>query len=141
MRRPCVRPCATLHHTSVLHKTPKSLILKVLLRQTVLGAHYELFDTTGNIPGTTYDIHHTHKYDRRVANYKLPTPLKRAPQQIWVFRFFGLGPGGSEGPREAPQSPPWAFPGPPGASRRPPGPKTNKSKKHRNLKELIKQWS
>ena len=44
------------------------------------------------------------------------------------------------GPREAPQSPSWAFPGPPGASRGPPGPKTNQSKKLRNLKELTEQW-
>ena len=41
---------------------------------------------------------------------------------------------GSGGPREAPQSPPWAFPGPPGASRRSPGPKTNQIKKPRNPK-------
>ncbi len=32
-------------------------------------------------------------------------------------------------------------PGAPGASRRPPGPKTNQSKKPRNLKELTEQWS
>ncbi len=38
------------------------------------------------------------------------------------------------GPRGAPRRPPWAFPGSPGASRRPPGPKTNKSK------TLIQQW-
>ncbi len=35
---------------------------------------------------------------------------------------------------------PWAFPGPPGASRGPQGPKTNQSKKPRNLKELTEQW-
>ncbi len=35
---------------------------------------------------------------------------------------------------------PWAFPEPPGASRRPPGPKTNPRKKPRNLKAFIKQW-
>ena len=68
-------------------------------------------------------------------------PLSRALQKVWVFRFFDPGPGGSGGPREAPQSPPWAFPGPPGASRRPPGPKTNQSKKPRNLKELTEHWS
>ncbi len=36
---------------------------------------------------------------------------------------------------------PWAFPGPPGISRRPPGPKTNQSKKPKNLKDLTEQWS
>ncbi len=36
---------------------------------------------------------------------------------------------------------PWAFPRPPGASRRPPVPETNQSKKLRNLKELTEQWS
>ncbi len=55
--------------------------------------------------------------------------LKRALQNVWTLRFVD------------PQSPPWAFPGPPGASRKPPGPKTDQSKKPRNLKELIKQWS
>ena len=35
---------------------------------------------------------------------------------------------------------PWAF-GPPGASRRLPGPKTNQSKKPKNLKELTERWS
>ncbi len=49
-------------------------------------------------------------------------------------------PGGSGGPREAPLGYPWAFPGPPGAFRRPPGPKTNESKKLRNVKELTEQW-
>ncbi len=68
-------------------------------------------------------------------------PLDKALQRVWGFRFFDPGPGGSGGSREAPQSPPWAFPGPPGASRRPPGPKTNQSEKPRNLTELIKQWS
>ncbi len=62
------------------------------------------------------------------------------PQQVWVFRFFGPGPRGSGGPREAPEGPPWAFPGPPEASRGRPGPKTNESNKPRILKELIEQW-
>ncbi len=53
-----------------------------------------------------------------------------------IFNFLDPGPGGSGGPREGP---PWDFPGPPGASRRPSGPETNQSKKPRNLKELIKQ--
>ncbi len=35
---------------------------------------------------------------------------------------------------------PWAFPGRPEASQRPPGLKTNQSNKPRNLKELIEQW-
>ncbi len=87
---------------------------------------------------------------RVTSNYAPPEPDKKAPgytrplsgalQQVWVFRFFDPGPGGSGGPREAPQSHPWAFPGPPGASRRPPGPKTNPSKKPKNLKELTEQW-
>ena len=55
--------------------------------------------------------------------------------------FFDPGPGGSGAPREVPEGPPWAFPVPPGASRRPPGPKTNQSKKPRNLKELTERWS
>ncbi len=68
-------------------------------------------------------------------------PLSRALQQVWVFRFCDSGSGNSGGPREAPKSHPWAFPGPPGASRRPPGPKANQSKKPINLKELTEQWS
>ncbi len=68
-------------------------------------------------------------------------PLNMALQKVWDVRFFDPGPGESGGHREAPQSPPWAFPGPPRASRRPPGPKTNQSERPRNLKELIMQWS
>ncbi len=41
-------------------------------------------------------------------------PLQRALQKVWVFWLFGPGPGGSGGPREAPEGPPWAFPGPRG---------------------------
>ncbi len=55
--------------------------------------------------------------------------------------FFDPGLGGSVGPREAPLGYLSAFPGPPGASRRPPRPKTNQSQKPRNLKELAEQWS
>ncbi len=55
--------------------------------------------------------------------------------------FFDPGLGASEGPRKVPLGYPWAFPGPPEASRRSPGPKTNQSKKPRNLKELTEQWS
>ncbi len=36
---------------------------------------------------------------------------------------------------------PWALPGPPGASRRLPGPKTSQSRKPKNLKELTERWS
>ena len=54
------------------------------------------------------------------------------------FRFFDPGPAVSGGPQKVPLGYPWAFPGPP---ERPPGPKTNQSKKHRNLKEMIEQWS
>ena len=36
---------------------------------------------------------------------------------------------------------PRAFPGPPGAPRRPPAPKTNQSKKTINKRELTEQWS
>ena len=67
-------------------------------------------------------------------------PLSRALQKVWVFRFFDPGPGASGGPWKAPLGYPWVFPGPPGASRRPPGPKTKQSKKPRNLKELTEQW-
>ncbi len=49
----------------------------------------------------------------------IPRPLSRALQKVLVFRFFDPGPGGPGGPREAPQSYPWAFPGPPGSSRSP----------------------
>ena len=52
-----------------------------------------------------------------------------------------MGPGGSGGTREAPLSYPSAFPGSPGASRKPPGPKTNQSKKIKNLKEFTDRWS
>ena len=50
-------------------------------------------------------------------------PLSRALQKVWFFRFFEPGPKGSGGLREPPrpQSYLWAFPGPPGDSRRPPG--------------------
>ena len=58
----------------------------------------------------------------------IPGPLKRALQKVLVFILFDPGPGGSSV-------------GLPGASGGPPGPKTNQSKKHRNLKELTEQWS
>ncbi len=57
-----------------------------------------------------------------------------------AFRFFDAGPGASEGPRKVPLGYPLAFPGDPGASRRPPGPKTKQTKKPRNLNELTEQW-
>ena len=50
-------------------------------------------------------------------------------------------PEASRGPREGPQSYPWAFQGPPEASRRHPGPKTIQSKKIRHLKILTLRWS
>ncbi len=53
-------------------------------------------------------------------------PLKNASHKIWVFRFFGPGPG-SGGPREAPQGHPsgfWDFHEAPGT---PPGPTTNQT--------------
>ena len=50
---------------------------------------------------------------------------------------FWPGPGGLWGP---PGSPPEPSVGLPGASRRPPGPKTDQSKKPRNLKVMIEQW-
>ncbi len=53
-------------------------------------------------------------------------PLSRALRKLWVFRFFDPGPGASGGPRKVPLGVPWAFPGPPGASKKPPGPKTNR---------------
>ena len=47
----------------------------------------------------------------------------RALQKVWVFRFFDPRPGASGRPRKVPPlGYPWAFPGSPGASRRPPGP-------------------
>ncbi len=64
-------------------------------------------------------------------------PLNRALQQVFVFRFFDPGPAGSGCPREVPEGPPWAFPGPPGASRRSPGPTTSENKKPKNLKDLV----
>ena len=69
-----------------------------------------------------------------------PRSLSRAQQKVLVYRFFDPGLGGSGGPREAPLGYPWAFPEPPGASRRPTGPKTNQSKKPRNLKGLTERW-
>ena len=59
-----------------------------------------------------------------VGDHSGTLPLLRinnALQKVWVFMFFDPGPGGSGSPREAPEGPPWAFPGPPGASRRLPG--------------------
>ncbi len=68
--------------------------------------------------------------------------VAECPANKYCFcSLFEPGPGGSGGPREAPRSPAWAFPGPPGASRMPPGPKTNQSKKSRSLAKLIEQWS
>jgi hypothetical protein len=58
----------------------------------------------------------------------------KEPAKLCVSRFFDTG------SREAPEGPPWAFPRPLGASRRPPGPETNQSKRPRNLKEFLKQW-
>ncbi len=55
-------------------------------------------------------------------------------KKYWFLGFCYPGPEGSGGPREVPLSHPWAFPVPPGASRRPPGPKTKQSQKLRNLK-------
>jgi hypothetical protein len=49
-----------------------------------------------------------------------------AQQKVWVFMFFDPGPWASVGPLKVPLGYPWAFPGPP---ERPPGPKTNQSKK------------
>jgi hypothetical protein len=59
-----------------------------------------------------------------------------------MYRFLCFLPWvrGVRGPREAPLSYPWAFPGPPRASRRPPGNKTNQSNKPKNLKELTARW-
>ena len=78
---------------------------------------------------------------RETASKSTPGPLSRDLQNVWVFRFLTRAPG----PREASERSPWAIRGPsqgsPGASRRPPEPKTNQSKKHRNLKELTEQWS
>ncbi len=53
---------------------------------------------------------------------------KRTLQKVWVFRFFDPGPGASGGPRKVPLGFPWAMPGSPGATRRPPGPQTNQTK-------------
>ncbi len=54
-------------------------------------------------------------------------PLSRAPQNLRVFMFFDPGPGASGGPRKAPLSYPWAFPGPPG------GPRDLRQTKAKNL--------
>ena len=48
---------------------------------------------------------------RRLRVPKSAAPLKQTLQPVLVFRFIGPGPGSSGGPREAPQGPPWAFPG------------------------------
>jgi hypothetical protein len=72
----------------------------------------------------------------------LGSAAKQGPAQNIGFSFLLTGArGGFEGPRKAPLGYPWAFPGPPWASRRPPGPKTNQSKKPGNLKELTEQRS
>ncbi len=39
-------------------------------------------------------------------------PLTRALQKARVCRLLDPCPGGARAPREAPQGPPWAFPGP-----------------------------
>ncbi len=65
-----------------------------------------------------------------------PAPEARSGQghrKSMGFRLFDPGPGSSGGPREGPDSPPWAFP-------RPPGPRTNQSRHLRHVKELIKHW-
>ncbi len=38
------------------------------------------------------------------------TPISKAPQKVWVFRRFGLGPGGSGGPGDPPE-PSMGLPG------------------------------
>ncbi len=63
------------------------------------------------------------------------------PATTYGFLFFlTRAPGASGGPRKVPLGYPGAFPGPPGASRRPPGPKTNQQKL-RNLKEVAESWN
>ncbi len=80
----------------------------------------------------------------RTAPPRLPTKVcqvgrsKRALQQVWVLGFLARRSGG---PREVPQGSPYAFPGPPGASRRHSGPNASKGKTPRNLKVLTKQLS
>ncbi len=58
-------------------------------------------------------------------------PLKRAPRKGLVFRLFDPGPGGSGGSPGEPLQPSVGLPGVP-------GPKTNQSKKPRNLQALAK---
>ncbi len=68
----------------------------------------------------------------------VPRPPKRVPQQVWVLRICGLGPGGSGSHREIPKGTPSAFPGPPGASRKPAAHDTNQCKQLRNQKCLAR---
>ncbi len=56
----------------------------------------------------------------RVARI-LTGPLQGALQKVWVFKFLGLGPGGSGGPREVPNGPAWALRGPSRGLLGPPG--------------------
>ncbi len=57
---------------------------------------------------------HVGTHEVHVKFAAMTGPLNRALQTVWVFRFFYPGRGGSGGPPEAPEGPPWAFPGPPG---------------------------
>ncbi len=55
------------------------------------------------------------------------------------FTKYGPGPGGSGGPRDIPQGGPWASRGPPGLSRRSPGPNANQTKQPGNQHALVKR--
>ena len=54
--------------------------------------------------------------------------LIRGCKKVLLFRFFDPGPGGTGGTREAPRSPPWAFPGLPGLPGAPANYKKQKQK-------------
>ncbi len=84
--------------------------------------------TSSDKSSTSFGIGHPHSATR---------PLSKSLQKLWVFWFFDPGQGEVRGP---PGGPPGPSVGLPGASRRPPGPKTNQSKKPRNPKELTEHW-
>ncbi len=70
-----------------------------------------------------------HEDDEESDDETASRPLSRALQKVLVFRFLGPGPQGLGRPPEVSLACQEALPGPPEASRRPPGPKTNHSKK------------
>ncbi len=66
------------------------------------------------LAGTSSEHHRGGRSNRAVAHGRSIGPCKK--YGCVFLCFFDPGPGEVRGPREVPQSPPWPFPGPLGAS-------------------------